>query len=224
MFSILVAEDDLNTRRLTADVLEENGYTVLTAKDGVEALEILDTKHADLIVADIMMPRMDGYELTRQLRSAGNNIPIIMVTAKEAIADKKKGFIEGTDDYMVKPVDEEELLLRITALLRRAQIANDRRITIGDTVLDYDNLSVTEPAGRTDLPPKEFMLIYKLLSYPDKIFTRRQLIDEIWDMSSESDERTVDVHVNRLRDRFKDNGDFEIVTVRGLGYKGVKKR
>lgn len=224
MFSILVVEDDLNTRRLTADVLEENGYSVLTAKDGVEALEILDSKHADLIIADIMMPRMDGYELTRQLRQSGSSIPIIMVTAKEAIQDKKKGFIEGTDDYMVKPVDEEEMLLRIAALLRRSQIMNEHRIVIGDTVLDYDKLTVTEPSGVIELPPKEFMLIYKLLSYPNKIFTRRQLIDEIWDLSSESDERTVDVHVNRLRDRFRDSKDFEIITVRGLGYKGVKKQ
>ena len=224
MFSILVVEDDLNTRRLTADVLEENGYSVLTAKDGVEALEILDSKHADLIIADIMMPRMDGYELTRQLRQSGSSIPIIMVTAKEAIQDKKKGFIEGTDDYMVKPVDEEEMLLRIAALLRRSLIMNEHRIVIGDTVLDYDKLTVTEPSGVSELPPKEFMLIYKLLSYPNKIFTRRQLIDEIWDLSSESDERTVDVHVNRLRDRFRDSKDFEIITVRGLGYKGVKKQ
>ena len=224
MFSILVVEDDLNTRRLTADVLEENGYSVLTAKDGVEALEILDSKHADLIIADIMMPRMDGYELTRQLRQSGSSIPIIMVTAKEAIQDKKKGFIEGTDDYMVKPVDEEEMLLRIAALLRRSQIMNEHRIVIGDTVLDYDKLTVTEPYGVSELPPKEFMLIYKLLSYPNKIFTRRQLIDEIWDLSSDSDERTVDVHVNRLRDRFRDSKDFEIITVRGLGYKGVKKQ
>ena len=151
-------------------------------------------------------------------------IPIIMVTAKEAIADKKKGFIEGTDDYMVKPVDEEELLLRIAALLRRAQINNEHKITVGGSVLDYDTLSVTEDSGRSELPPKEFLLLYKLLSYPGKIFTRRQLIDEIWDLSSESDERTVDVHVNRLRERFKGNIDFEIVTVRGLGYKGVKKQ
>ena len=224
MFSIMVVEDDINTRRLTADVLEENGYTVITAKDGAEALDLLEQKHVDLLIADIMMPRMDGYELTRQLRLAGNSIPIIMVTAKEAIADKKKGFIEGTDDYMVKPVDEEELLLRIAALLRRSQIANDHRIQVGSTLFDYVTLSVTEPSGRTELPLKEFMLVYKLLSYPDKIFTRRQLIDEIWDMTSESDERTVDVHINRLRERFRDNTDFEIVTIRGLGYKGVKKR
>ncbi|MBR4555398.1 MAG: response regulator transcription factor [Ruminococcus sp.] len=223
MFSIMIAEDDANTRKLTADVLEENGYSVVLARDGQEALELLDEKHVDLIIADIMMPRLDGYELTRQLRSSGNSIPIIMVTAKEAIADKKKGFIDGTDDYMVKPVDEEELLLRIAALLRRAKIANEHKITVGSTEFDYDSLTVSEPSGRNVLPLKEFMLIYKLMSYPGKIFTRRQLIDEIWDLTSESDERTVDVHVNRLRERFKDNTDFEIITVRGLGYKGVKK-
>lgn len=223
MFSIMVVEDDNNSRRLTADVLEENGYIAITAKDGVEALDIMDRKHVDLIIADIMMPRMDGYELTRQLRMAGDNTPILMVTAKETPSDKKKGFINGTDDYMVKPVDEEEMLLRIAALLRRSRIANEHRITVGDTAFDYDALTVISPAGKTELPPKEFMLIYKLLSYPGKIFTRRQLMDEIWDMDSESDERTVDVHVNRLRERFKTNGDFEIVTVRGLGYKAVKK-
>lgn len=222
MFTVMVVEDDNNTRRLTADVLEENGYKAVLAKDGIEALEIMDEKHIDLIIMDIMMPRMDGYELTKQLRSADCNIPILMVTAKEAISDKKKGFIIGTDDYMVKPVDEEEMLLRISALLRRLQIANDHKVTAGDTVFDYDTLTVIHGAQKTELPLKEFMLIYKLLSYPNKIFTRRQLMDEIWDMASDTDERTVDVHVNRLRKRFKDNCDFEIVTVRGLGYKAVK--
>jgi len=224
LFSIMVVEDDTNTRRLTCDMLEENGYSVVAAKDGAQALDLMDSHHVDLIIADIMMPNMDGYELTSQLRRSGSNIPIIMVTAKEAPDDKKKGFREGTDDYMVKPVDEEELLLRIAALLRRAQIANEHKITIGSTVFDYDTLTVHDTSGSTELPPKEFMLIYKLMSYPNKIFTRRNLIDEIWDLSSESDERTVDVHVNRLRERFKDNNDFEIVTVRGLGYKGVKKQ
>lgn len=223
MFSIMVVEDDNNSRRLTADVLEENGYIAITAKDGVEALDIMDRKHVDLIIADIMMPRMDGYELTRQLRKAGDNTPILMVTAKETPSDKKKGFITGTDDYMVKPVDEEEMLLRIAALLRRSRIANEHRITVGGTVFDYDTLTVTSPDAKTELPPKEFMLIYKLLSYSGKIFTRRQLMDEIWDLDSDSDERTVDVHVNRLRERFKNNSDFEIVTVRGLGYKAVKR-
>ena len=223
MFHILVVEDNDNTRKLMLAVLSQNGYEPIPARDGIEALEVLDRKHIDLIVLDIMMPRMDGYEFTETLRASGCEIPILMVTAKEKPADKHKGFIIGTDDYMVKPVDEEEMLLRIAALLRRSKIVNDHQLTVGRTVLDYDALSVTTPAGTSVLPKKEFLLLFKLLSYPNKIFTRRQLMDEIWDMDSESDERTVDVHINRLRDRFRRNNDFEIVTVRGLGYKAVKR-
>ena len=223
MFHILVVEDNDNTRKLMQAVLSQNGYEPILARDGVEALEILDRKHVDLIVLDIMMPRMDGYEFTETLRASGCELPILMVTAKEKPADKHKGFQIGTDDYMVKPVDEEEMLLRIAALLRRSRIVNEHRLEIGSTVLDYDSLTV-QCGGRTlELPKKEFMLLFKLLSYQNKIFTRRQLMDEIWDMDSESDERTVDVHINRLRDHFRGNDDFEIVTVRGLGYKAVKR-
>ena len=223
VFHILVVEDNANMRKLMQAVLSQNGYEPILACDGIEALEVLDKKHVDLIVLDIMMPRMDGYEFTETLRASGCEIPILMVTAKEKPADKRKGFLIGTDDYMVKPVDEEEMLLRIAALLRRARIVNDHRLEVGDTLLDYDALTVKSPAGLMELPKKEFMLLFKLLSYQNKIFTRRQLMDEIWDMDSESDERTVDVHVNRLRDRFRSNEDFEIVTVRGLGYKAVKR-
>ena len=223
MFHILVVEDNANTRKLMQAVLSQNGYEPILACDGVEALEVLDRKHVDLIVLDIMMPRMDGYEFTETLRASGCDIPILMVTAKEKPADKHRGFMIGTDDYMVKPVDEEEMLLRIAALLRRARIVNDHKLTIGNTVLDYDSLTVTSACGAMELPKKEFMLLFKLLSYQNKIFTRRQLMDEIWDMDSESDERTVDVHINRLRDRFRTSPDFEIVTVRGLGYKAVKR-
>jgi two-component system alkaline phosphatase synthesis response regulator PhoP len=176
-----------------------------------------------LIILDVMMPRMDGYELSDTLRKGNCNLPILMVTAKETPADKKKGFIVGTDDYMVKPVDEEEMLLRIAALLRRSKIVNEHKLIVGKTVLDYDSLTVSQDGNVQELPNKEFMLIYKLLSYPNKIFTRRSLMDEIWDMNSDTDERTVDVHINRLRDRFKENQDFEIITVRGLGYKAVIK-
>ena len=223
MFHILVVEDNANMRKLMQAVLSQNGYEPILARDGIEALEMLDKKHVDLIVLDIMMPRMDGYEFTETLRASGCDIPILMVTAKEKPADKHRGFIIGTDDYMVKPVDEEEMLLRIAALLRRARIVNDHKLEIGATVLDYDSLTVESPAGVMELPKKEFMLLFKLLSYQNKIFTRRQLMDEIWDMDSESDERTVDVHINRLRDRFRSSEDFEIVTVRGLGYKAVKR-
>ena len=223
MFNILVVEDNANTRRLMEAVLTQHGYQPLLACDGVEALDILDKKHVDLILLDIMMPRMDGYEFTQTLRESGCDLPILMVTAREKPADKHRGFQIGTDDYMVKPVDEEEMILRIAALLRRSRIANEHKLTVGKTLLDYDQLSVETPEGRRVLPKKEFMLLFKLLSYPNKIFTRRQLMDEIWDMDSDTDERTVDVHINRLRDHYRDNADFEIVTVRGLGYKAVKK-
>ena len=223
MFHILVVEDNPNARKLMEAVLKQNGYEPLLAADGIEALEVLDNKHVDLIVLDVMMPRMDGYEFTETLRSSGCDLPILMVTAKEKPADKRKGFIIGTDDYMVKPVDEEEMILRITALLRRSRIVNEHRLTVGGTVLDYDALSVKTAEGVSELPKKEFLLLFKLLSYSNKIFTRRQLMDEIWDMDSDTDERTVDVHINRLRDRFRNNPDFDIVTVRGLGYKAVKR-
>ena len=223
MFHILVVEDNANTRKLMEAVLTQHGYQPILAADGVEALEILDKKHMDLILLDIMMPRMDGYEFTETLRQSGCELPILMVTAKEKPENVRIGFQIGTDDYMVKPVDEEEMILRIAALLRRSRIVNEHRLTVGNTVLDYDALSVRTPQGERTLPKKEFMLLFKLLSYPGKIFTRRQLMDEIWDMDSETDERTVDVHINRLRDHFRENPDFEIVTVRGLGYKAVKR-
>ena len=171
-----------------------------------------------------MMPRMDGYEFAKILREGGSELPILMVTAKETPNDKKKGFIVGTDDYMVKPVDEEEMILRIAALLRRSKIVSEHRLCVGGTVLDYDKLTVLSGGNETVLPPKEFMLLYKLLSYPGKIFTRSTIMDEIWDLDSETDQHTVDVHINRLRDKFGENPDFEIVTVRGLGYKAVKKK
>lgn len=221
MFQIMVVEDDKNVRRLMETVLTRYGYEPILARDGVEALEIMDRKHVDLIVLDVMMPRMDGYEFTNILRTGGCNIPILMVTARETQNDKKRGFIVGADDYMVKPVDEEEMVLRIAALLRRSKIAGERKLTVGSTTLLYDSFSVKTAEGMQELPQKEFLLLFKLLSYPNKIYTRRQLMDEIWDMDSESDERTVDVHVSRVRERFRNCPDFEIVTVRGLGYKAV---
>ncbi len=221
MFNIMIVEDDINQRKLMKSVLEQYGYTVTVASDGIDALDQLDKKHVDLIVLDIMMPRMDGFEFTSTLRQSGCNIPILMVSAKQSPVDKRKGFIIGTDDYMTKPVDEEEMVLRVGALLRRSKIANERKLSIGSTTFFYDSLSVVCGSDSQELPQKEFLLLFKLLSYPNKIFTRRQLMDEIWDMESESDERTVDVHVSRLREKFRNNPDFEIVTVRGLGYKAV---
>ena len=222
MFQILVAEDDKNTRRLMEAVLKEHGYHPILACDGLEALKLLDTHHVDLVILDIMMPGMDGYEFTRQLRATDYTLPILMVTAKQLPEDKRKGFIVGTDDYMTKPVDEEEMILRIRALLRRAQIVNERRITIADVCLDYDSLTVSRGDESQTLPRKEFYLLYKLLSYPGKILTRIQLMDEIWGMESQSDDNTINVHINRLRKRFEDYPEFTIETIRGLGYKAVK--
>ncbi len=224
MFNILVVDDDKNTRLLLKAVLEAENYTVVTACDGEEALAAMEHSHIDLVVLDVMMPKMDGYTFTKTLRATDNNLPILMVSAKQLPADKKQGFLVGTDDYMTKPIDEEEMLLRIRALLRRAKIANDRRIIIGDVVLDYDTLTVSRGSEVQELPRKEFLLLYKLLSYPGKIFTRIQLMDEIWGADSETGWETVTVHIGRLRKRFEHWDEFEIVSVRGLGYKAVKHR
>ena len=223
MVHILVADDDKNTRRLMKAVLEAEGYTVFTAAGGEEALQLLDQQHIDLIVLDIMMPGMDGYEFTKTLREAQNSLPILMVSARQLPEDKKKGFLVGTDDYMTKPVDEEEMLLRIKALLRRARIVSDRRIEIGEVTLDYDSFTVSRGEEVQELPQKEFLLLYKLLSYPGKIFTRIQLMDEIWGAESDTGWETVTVHIGRLRKRFEGWPEFEIESVRGLGYKAVKK-
>ena len=223
MFQILVVDDDRNTRMLLKAVLEAENYSVLTASDGVEALQVLDENHVDLVVLDVMMPNMDGYAFTKTLREGNDNLPILMISARQLPADKKKGFLVGTDDYMTKPIDEEEMLLRIRALLRRARIASEHKIVLGDVVLDYDSLTVTRKGEIQELPQKEFLLLYKLLSYPGKIFTRIQLMDDIWGADSETGWETVTVHIGRLRRRFEGWPDFEIVSVRGLGYKAVKK-
>lgn len=223
MFHILVVDDDKHTRMLLSAILENANYTVTTANNGQEALEILDKEHIDLIVLDIMMPGMDGYEFTRVVRETDNIMPILMVTAKTLPADEKKGFLVGTDDYITKPIDEDKLLMRIKALLRRAKIANEQKIVIGDVVLDYNSLTVTRNGETQELPQKEFMLLYKLLSYPGQIFTRIQLMDEIWGSDCETGWETVTVHIGRLRKRFEGWSEFEIESVRGLGYKAVKK-
>ena len=222
MFNILVVEDNIDMRELFCTVLSDNGYHCVPAADGLEALDIMDKEYIDLIVSDIMMPDMDGYELAKSIREAKMELPILMVTAKDQFEDMQKGFRNGTDDYMVKPINVKELDLRVEALLRRAKISSDKKIVVGTTVLDYDALTVTIHGEETILPQKEFYWLYKLLSYPNKIFTRPQLMDEIWGMFTETDERTVNTHINRLRDKFADCTDFEIVTVRGLGYKAVK--
>lgn len=219
MFKILAVDDNETIRKLISTYLLREGYQVFLASDGIEALDILDREHIDLMIADIMMPNMDGYTLTQELRTARYYFPILMITAKGSIEDKKKGFMSGTDDYMVKPIDFDEMLLRVSALLRRAKISNEHKIKINDIVLDYDTLTVSANGEDVLLPKKEFQLLFKLLSYPKKIFTRQDLMDEIWGFDNETDERTIDVHIKRLRERYGEIKDFKIITVRGLGYR-----
>lgn len=223
MFQALVVEDNVNSRKLMQTVLRRDGYEVICAQNGEEALRLMEEHHVDVILLDIMMPVMDGYTFTQELRENGVNTPILMITAKQLPTDKHKGFLVGTDDYLTKPVDMEEMLLRVRALLRRAQIVSERKLHIGEVTLLYDQLMVIRGEERQTLPQKEFYLLYKLLSYPDKIFTRIQLMDEIWGMESESTDTTVNVHINRLRRRFEHYPEFELLAVRGLGYKAVKK-
>ncbi|MBU5306942.1 response regulator transcription factor [Clostridioides mangenotii] len=222
MFNILIVEDDKNLRKLISATLKQHGYNAIVAEDGEIALNIVGSDHIDLVISDIMMPNLDGYDLSKLLRELGFDMPILMVTAKETFIDKKKGFDVGADDYMVKPVDIEELVLRVGALLRRAKITNEHILSFGDIVLDYNEISVSNKGQRVTLPKKEFYLLFKLLSYPNVIFTRRQLLDEIWGMDNEVDERTVDVHIKRLREKYYESAEFDIVTVRGLGYKAVR--
>lgn len=222
MFKILIAEDDSELRQLFSHVLIKNGYSVTGVCNGKEALDALDKGYYDLIISDIMMPEMDGYELVSSLRTAGYSIPVMMITAKDAFDDMRMGFVSGTDDYMVKPVNVNEMVLRVGALLRRAQMINDRRLVIGGTVMECDSLTVTWDGQSAVLPQKEFMLLYKMASFPGRIFTRQQFMDDIWGYDSDTDTHTVDVHIGRLRDRFRDSKDFKIVTMRGVGYKVVK--
>lgn len=222
MFKILIAEDDGELRQLFTHVLMRSGYEVTGVDNGRKALDALNAEYYDMVISDIMMPVMDGYELVREIRSQGRQLPVLMITAKDAFDDMRMGFNSGTDDYMVKPVNVNEMVLRVGALLRRAQMINDRRLTIGRTIMEVDSLTITQDGASMVLPQKEFMLLYKMASFPGKIFTRQQLLDEIWGYSTETDSHTVDVHIGRLRDRFRDSSDFRIVTMRGVGYKVVK--
>lgn len=223
MTNILLVDDNEKIRKLIEIYLKKEGFQVFHGNNGQEALDIIDNVKIDLIIADIMMPKMDGYELVKELREANYSLPILMVTAKDTYPDKKMGFELGADDYMTKPIDMDELVLRVNALLRRSKISIDKYISIGDIILDYESLEVRIGPDTIFLPKKEFYLLYKLLSYPKKIFTRQELMDDIWGFDSEADERTVDVHIKRLREKFKDTQEFEIITIRGLGYKGVHK-
>lgn len=221
IFRILVAEDDEPTRLHLENILYGAGYEPIPASDGLEAMELLDHKYIDLLLLDLLMPRLDGYSLLDQIRQSGSDLPVLVYTTRQGLPDKRRCFTSGADDYLTKPADDEELLLRVSALLRRSRLSSAHRLAVGDTLLRYEALTVTTGGQTVELPFKEFMLLYKLLSCPNKIFTRRQLMDEIWDLESESGEHTVNVHINRLRRRFRDNPDFRILTIRGLGYKAV---
>lgn len=224
MFNILVADDTANIRRLYEYTLEKNGYKAYTAENGEKALEIIGNTHIDLMILDLMMPKMDGFETLKTLRESGSNLPVLVITAKDNVADIRRSFLLGTDDYMTKPVDEVEMILRIKALLRRSKISEEQKIIIGGTTLDYGSFSVDTNGENTVLPRKEFQILFKLLSFPGKTFTRTALMEEFWEIGSDSEARTVDVHINRLRERFRDNEDFSITTVRGLGYKAEIKK
>lgn len=224
MFKILVVEDDVMLNKMICSKLKKNHFEVLSATNGEEALDVIDKFYIDLIITDIMMPKMDGFSLTKELRDFGYDLPILMVTAKGELVDMEEGFRAGTDDYLVKPIKLKELVLRVNALLRRAKIAYEKKLVIGDVVLDYDSLTVSIGDEHYEMPKKEFYLLYKLLVNPNKIFTRLDLLDEIWGMDVDIDERSVDAHIKKLRRKFEHLSEFEIMTVRGLGYKGVIKK
>lgn len=223
MFDILVVEDDIRLNQIYCSILADNSFNAVPVFNGRDALDMMSEKTFDLVISDIMMPGIDGYELTKQLRDFYPELPILMISAKEEFEDKRCGFLAGIDDYMVKPVDLNEMILRVHALLRRAKIVSDRKLKIGNTVLHFDTYTAEFDDKRVEIPQKEFLVLYKLMSNPSRTFTRRQLMDEFWGYDSDSEERTVDVHINRLRERLKDCKDIEINTIRGLGYRGVKK-
>lgn len=223
MLKILIVEDDESLLQMYSILLQKEGYGTYLARNGLDACDILEKEHVDLVITDIMMPVMDGYEFVQLLRKDNPALPILMITAREDFSSKRKGFTYGADDYMTKPIDVNEMVLRVKALLRRANIMSEKRLVFQNTVLDYDSLTVSSGEESVTPPQKEFFLLYKLLSYPDKIFTRMELMDEIWGRDSDSDLQTIDVHINRIRRRFQDNPDFEIMTIRGLGYKAVMK-
>lgn len=222
MFRILVVEDDEDLQNLFCKTLKRNEYLAIPADDAKSALEILDQEYVDLIITDVMMPGMDGFDFVEALRESNNEVPVLMITAKGDFADKQTGFSVGADDYMVKPIDINEMILRVNALLRRAKIVSEKKLCFGNTILEYNSWTVKDECGEWILPQKEFLLLYKLLSFPGQIFTRQQILDDIWGIDC-NDSHTLDVHISRLREKFKDNKDFEIATIRGLGYRCVKK-
>lgn len=222
MFNVLIVEDDIHTAHLFADTLRDEGYHPFLAENGAQGLEMMSHYKFDLAIVDVMMPVMDGITFTRKVREHNSTLPLLIVSAKGAKEDIRDGFIVGIDDYMVKPIDTEELILRIKALLRRSAIRSEKRLVIGEVVLDMEGFTVSRGDSFQELPKKEFLLLLKLLSYPGRIFTRAELLEEIWGMDSDSWEETVTVHINRLRTRFKDFKEFSIDIIRGLGYRAVR--
>ena len=225
MFRILVAEDDHAIRTLITTKLKQENYTIYTSENGEDALSVMEKHQVDLLISDIMMPVMDGYSLVKALRETKHTLPILMITAKSQLESLEEAFTLGVDDYMVKPIRLEELALRVRALLRRAQLETEKVLRFPHTKLDYNALTLTDLETDTiyQIPKKEFYVLYKLLSNPEKIFTRLDLLDDIWGMEEDLDERLVDACIKRVRQKFKDNPDFDIVTIRGLGYKGTVK-
>ena len=225
MFSILVCEDDFAIKTMISTKLKQENYSVHTVQNGQEALKLMEKQQIDLVISDIMMPEMDGYEFVQTLRETKYTLPILMITAKSQLESLEAAFKLGVDDYMVKPLRLEELVLRVKALLRRSQLEADKVLTFTHTRLDYNALTMTDltTGEQVQIPPKEFFLLYKLLSHPEKIFTRLDLLDDIWGMEEDYDERLVDACIKRLRQKLKANEDFDIITVRGLGYKGTMK-
>lgn len=221
LFNILVVEDDQALRELFCTVLSKNGFMHFEAKDGLEAWNVIEKQYIDLIISDVMMPNLDGYELVKSIRQNGFTTPVLMITAKDAYEDMQSGFFAGTDDYMVKPINVNEMILRVNALLKRAQIVNERKLQFGKMELCYDDLTIGINGEKIVIPQKEFYILYKLLSNPNKVFTKQQIMDDIWGVDTESDPHTLDVHMSRIRDRFKDVAQFEIITIRGLGFKAV---
>lgn len=223
MFKILVVEDDNELNKTVCSFLNGNGYSATGCLNGIEAYDALEADVYDIIISDIMMPGIDGFEFAKSIRELNENIPILFTTARDDMASMERGFRIGVDDYMVKPVNLDELVLRIGALLRRAKIATDKKLEIGSFVMDADEHTAYLEGEEISLTNREFGLLYKLLSYPKKTFTRTQLMDEFWDADTETAPRAVDVYVTKLRGKLSKCKEFEIVTVHGLGYKAVIK-
>lgn len=223
MIHILVVEDDEKLNQIICSYLSKNNYAVKGCKDPVAAYDLLYSEPFDLIISDIMMPKVNGFEFAKEIRQKNPAIPILFTTALDDLPSKQKGFSAGIDDYMVKPIDMDELVLRVGALLRRAHIKNENRLKIGDLVLIRDEMSAYVDGKEVPILPREFNILYKLLSHPKKIFTRSELIDEYWGMTNDTGLRTVDVYITKLRKEFADCKSFEIVTVHGFGYKAVLK-